>query len=53
MSSWMSAELWKYSTAPAVESAQMGSTPTASAPSRHRAGLVRLPPLTVKRASGS
>ena len=52
MSSWMSAALWKYSMAAAVESAAAGSPPTASQPRRASAGRVRLPPEAVKRSSG-
>ena len=53
MSSWMSAALWKYSMAAAVESAVSGAPPTASQPSSASAGRVRLPPEAVKCASGS
>ena len=53
MSSWMSAADWKYSMAHATESASCARPPTASAPSRQSAGLVRLPPDSVKWARGA
>ena len=53
MSSWISAALWNVSMAAAAGSALRALPPTASAPSRQRAGRVRLPPPRVKSHSGT